>query len=119
MTRPALIIAEIIAKERFAAWVFCSHWLGFVALVPFLIVYWIHETLGLSDAAMLLRNQLDRDSQLFNFAMIAVFWLGIGGFSSHAIYLAVEKEEWLALVFKFVVLALYWAAVLWLGTNAK
>jgi hypothetical protein len=46
-----------------------SHWVGFLFLVPFFVLLGVHDALGLSDAASLLRDQRDADSQLFNVAV--------------------------------------------------
>ena len=51
-----------------------SHWIGFLFLLPFLIMLAVHDTLGLSDAFLFVRDQRDHDSQMFNFVMVAVFY---------------------------------------------
>jgi hypothetical protein len=92
-----------------------SHWAGFLFLVPFIVLLGIHDVLGLSDAALLLRDQRDRDSQLFNFVMIGVFYAGVVLFVADAVSLANRGWRWLVL--KLVLLVVYWGAVLWLGAS--
>jgi hypothetical protein len=89
-----------------------SHWLGFLFLLPFLSMLALHDALGLTDAALLVRDQRDRDSQMFNFAMIAVFYLGVTLFIAHAFFLARRSKPWLC--GKLAFLAAYWSAILFL-----
>lgn len=88
-----------------------SHWIGFLWLLPFLVVLGIHDALGLSDAALLLRDQRDRDSQLFNFAMIGIFFAGVSSFVAHAAILKNRSAHWF--VVKIVILVAYWSLILW------
>ena len=81
-----------------------SHWVGVLCLLPFLVMLGIHDALGLSDAALLLRDQRNRDSQLFNFLMIGAFYSGVVAFIAHAAYLANRGRGWLLL--KLALLAL-------------
>ncbi len=87
-----------------------SHWRGFLFLLPLLVMLAVHDALGLSDAALLVQDQRDRDSQLFNFAMIAVFYLGVTAFVAHALSLAGRSKLWLC--GKLALLAVYWSAIL-------
>ena len=87
-----------------------SHWIGFLFLLPFLVLIWVRDALGLSDAFLLLKDQRDRDSQLFNLAMVAVFYVGIACFVAHALYLTSRGRQWLYA--KLLLLAVYWAAIL-------
>jgi hypothetical protein len=90
-----------------------SQWLTFACLLPFVSMLVLHDALGLSDAALWLENQLDRDSQLFNFAMIGVFHLSVGSYIVHAAYLAGRSRRWF--VIKAVFLILFWCALGWFG----
>jgi hypothetical protein len=87
-----------------------SHWIGFFFLLPFILMLALHNALGLSDAALLVQNQRGRDSQMFNFAMIAVFYLGVTAFVAHALFLAGRSKLWLC--GKLAVLAAYWTSIL-------
>ena len=74
-----------------------SHWIGALFLVPFLIMLWIHHALGLSDAFLLVGDQRDRDSQVFNLFMGSVFYVGVGLFSAHALSLLAKGWRWVIL----------------------
>jgi hypothetical protein len=87
-----------------------SHWIGFLFLLPFLVMIWVRDALGLSDAFLLARDQRDRDSQLFNLVMVAVFYVGIASFVAHALYLRSRGRQ--SLSAKLLFLAVYWTAIL-------
>jgi hypothetical protein len=86
------------------------HLLNFLWLVPCLVMIAIHDVLGLSDAALRLETQLDRDSQLFNLTMVAVFYVGATGNFAHAVMIEQDDRRWLLL--KIAVFAVYWWAVI-------
>src|SRR5712691_5833289 len=88
-----------------------SHWIGFLFLLPLLIMLAVHHTRGLSDALLLVRDQRDRDSQDFNLAMCAVYSVGLGADIFHALILSYRSMRWLCA--KFFVLGVYWSAI-WL-----
>jgi len=67
---------------------------------------WLHHVLGVSDAFLL----GDRDSQLFNFAMVGVCILGIAAFAIHTLSFARRSRRWLAI--KVLVLGAYWGAIM-------
>lgn len=90
-----------------------SHWSGFLFLLPFLITLAVHDALGLSDAFLLVRDQRDRDSQMFNLFMVAVFYLGVFAFIIQAVCLASRSKVWFC--GKLLILAAYWCGILWLG----
>lgn len=87
-----------------------SHWIGFLFLLPFLIMLAVHDRLGFSDAFLLVRGQRDRDSQMFNFAMAFVFYMGVTAFVAHALILASRSRLWLC--GKFLFLVAYWSGIL-------
>jgi hypothetical protein len=86
------------------------HLLNFLWLVPCLVMLAIHDVLGLSDAALRLETQLDRDSQLFNLTMVAVFYVGAGGYFAQAVMMEQAHRRWL--LPKIAVFAVYWWAVI-------
>jgi hypothetical protein len=90
--------------------VFESHWISFLILVPSLVLIGLHEFLGLSDAMLLLRNQHDRDSQLFNFVMTPVILWSLLGCVGHAVYTAHRGVRWLRL--KIVVVVVYYLSII-------
>jgi hypothetical protein len=86
-----------------------SHWIGFLFLLPFLVMIWLHNALGLSDAFLLVRNQRDHDSQFFNLATVVMFYFGIAGFAAHALCLTSRGKQWL--LAKLLLLAVYWTVI--------
>jgi hypothetical protein len=86
-----------------------SHWIGFLFLLPFLIMLAVHDALGLSDAFLLVKDQRDRNSQMFNLAMVAVFYLGVAAFVTHAAFLAGRSKLWFCA--KLLLLAAYWSGI--------
>jgi hypothetical protein len=86
-----------------------SHWLGFLFLLPFLVMLAVHHARGLSDAFLLVSNQRDRDSQDFNLAMCAVYSVGLGAYVFHALILSYRSMRWLCA--KFLVWVIYWSAI--------
>lgn len=90
-----------------------SHWLGFLCLIPFLVMLWVHEAVGLSDAVLVRPAPGKRAAMLYNFLMIGVFYAGIVAFLVHAVYVVDGGTRWL--LFKIAVVVLYWGAILWFG----
>jgi len=72
-----------------------SHWVGFLFLVPFLVMLAVHRFLGLSDALMIQTPPGEREAHTFNLVMVAVFYLGIAAFVAHAGHLAGRSRLWL------------------------
>jgi hypothetical protein len=92
---------------------FCSHWFGFLFLLPFLLMLCIHEVLGLSDQLLGVRvgEQDDPVASLFNLVMMIAFFLGVVCYIAHAIALVNRGTHWLLV--KIALLALYWGGVAW------
>ena len=102
--------ADVRALNSMTAKTFIqSHWIGFLFLLPFVIMLAVHDALGLSDAFLLVKDQRDRDSQPFNVAMVAVFYLGVAAFVAHAVFLAGRSRLWLC--GKVLLLAAYWSGI--------
>ena len=87
-----------------------SHWIGFVFLLPFLVMLGVHHVLDLSDALMVATPPGEREARVFNFVMVVVFFAGIAAFAGHALSLAGRSRGWLAA--KLAVLVGYWVGVL-------
>jgi hypothetical protein len=83
-----------------------SHGISFLCLIPFLFLLWLHQYLGLSDAILMVRDQRDRDSQLFHLRMGIVFYFGVTAFLVHALALAHKSRGWLFA--KLLFLIAYW-----------
>lgn len=87
-----------------------SHWVGFLFLVPGIIMLILHRQLGLSDALNVPTPPGEREAHLFNWVMVAVFLLGIAAFFLHALFLWTRGWQWV--VAKLLFLALYWSTIL-------
>ena len=90
-----------------------SHWVAFLFLVPAIIMFILHHRLGLSDALNVSTPPGEREAHLFNWVMVAVFWLGVSAFFLHALSLWSRGWRWGAA--KLVFLALYWSMTLMLA----
>ena len=66
--------------------------------------------LDLSNAFLLVQDQRDRESQLFNFVMAAVFSAGVAAFLAHTFILVGRGRRWLAI--KLLALVAYWGSIL-------
>jgi hypothetical protein len=86
-----------------------SHYFGFVFLVPAILMLWIHQQLGLTDAFLM----GDRKSANYNLVMVVVFLAGVSACFLHACYLANRSGRWFVL--KLVLLGLYWLGFVSLG----
>lgn len=87
-----------------------SHSVGFLFLVPFLVMLAVHRFLGLSDALMIQTPPGEREAHTYNLVMIAVFFLGVAAFAVHAFAFARRDGGWL--IAKLVMLVAYWSAIL-------
>jgi hypothetical protein len=95
-----------------------SHWFCLVALVPFALMFVVHEVLGMSDvmgAAPAGERRPTDVELLYNYAMIAVFYAGIAGFSAHACYLVERAATWF--VVKLVLLGIGWCIFIVVGSR--
>ena len=90
-----------------------SHWVPFLFLVPGAFMLLLHRWLGLSDALNMPTPPGEREAHLFNWVMVAVFWLGAAVFFLHA--LSLWRRGWRWVGAKLVFLALYWCAILMLA----
>jgi hypothetical protein len=84
-------------------------WVGFLFLLPFLVLLAIHDALGLSDS-IVGGNQNDRDSFAFNWCLIIVFLSGVSTFVAHAVFVVLRRPDWRWFVAKLLVLIAYWAS---------
>jgi hypothetical protein len=86
-----------------------SHWMSFLLLLPFLTMACVRKTLAITNAALVVRNQQDRNSQFFNLVMIAALYWGSAAFIAHAFWL--EKRGRLWVLMKILLLAMFWMAL--------
>lgn len=101
---------------------FKSHWLSFLFLLPFIVLFALHNALGLSNALMVLADDypgrdkvFGMDVQLYNLIMVIVFLLGMSAFFLHTLYVANQdknKNRTMIAIAKTVSLGFYWGAVL-------
>ena len=72
----------------------------------------VHDWLGLSDAMLLKQTQKNADSQLFNFFMVGVFYLGNSSFLPHEMVVILRRgRSWPWVVSKLLFLAAYWVLI--------
>ncbi len=79
---------------------FKSHWLSFLFLLPFIVLFALHNALGLSNALMVLADDypgrdkvFGMDVQLYNLIMVIVFLLGMSAFFLHTLYVANQVKQ--------------------------
>ena len=87
-----------------------SHWVGFLCLVPFLVMLALHRLFGLSDALMVQTPPGEREAHTYNLVVVAVFFLGVAAFIVHAFAFAPRRSLWL--IAKLVALLVYWCMIL-------
>ena len=86
-----------------------SHWVGFLCLVPFLVMLAVHRLLGLSDALMVQTPPGEREAHTYNLVMVAIFYLGVAAFVVHALAFAPRRSLWL--IAKLVALVVYFSMI--------
>lgn len=86
-----------------------SHWIGFLLLVPFLVMLAVHRLLGLSDALMVQTPPGEREAHTYNLVMVGVFFCGVAAFAVHAFAFARRDRVWL--IAKIVALVVYWTVI--------
>lgn len=93
-------------KESGSKAILRSHWVGFLSLVPSLVLLAIHRLLGLSDALMAQTPPREQEAHTYNLIMICVFYAGVVGFTAHTFAFARGNQSQLAA--KLLALAAYW-----------
>ncbi len=102
--------------------IFQSHWASFLFLLPFVVLFALHNALGLSNAVMVLADDypgrdkvFGMDVQLYNLIMCLAFIGGLFAFWMHAAYLfggSKDKNRIWVFAAKTVFAGLFWAAIL-------
>jgi hypothetical protein len=88
-----------------------GHWIGFLFLLPFVVMLVAHERLGLSWAFLGGDTPRDDDSRGFNLMMFVVHFLGILAFVIYAFALPIAKGRgWRWVTPKLIFVAIYWVA---------
>ncbi len=91
-----------------------GHWIGFLFLMPFIVMFVVHELLGMADAFLMGGDTpWDDVSRGYNVAMFAALFLGSWAFLIHAVFLPVRQRRggrWI--LPKLVFLVIYWLVVL-------
>jgi uncharacterized membrane protein YGL010W len=86
-----------------------SHLATFLFLAPFVVLLWVHNTLGLNHAGFLIRDQKEPYSLAFDLWMGAALIVGLSGFVIHAACIAHPNKAWLRAKLGF--LAIVWIAI--------
>lgn len=100
---------------------FNLHWTSFLFLLPFIVLFALHNALGLSDAFMVLADDypgrdhvFGMEVQLYNLIMCLAFFGGITLFWMHAAYLAggsKDKNRVFVFAGKMLFAGLFYAAI--------
>jgi hypothetical protein len=90
-----------------------GHWIGFVFLLPFVLMWVVHVLLGMSDAFLVADNRWDRVSADYNLAMFLALFLGSLVFVIYAFALPIVKGRgWKWVLPKIIFLVVYWGVVM-------
>jgi len=90
-----------------------SHWIGFLFLLPALVMVVVREILGMTDALLMPETPWDRASADFNLATDIVGFLGSTAFVLYALVLPiVTRRGWRWVLPKLAFLVLYWLVIL-------
>jgi hypothetical protein len=90
-----------------------GHWIGFLFLLPFMVMFVVHHLLGMTGALLMAATPWDRVSADFNLALAIVGFLGSAGFVVSAVALPiVQGQGWRWIVPKFAFLVIYWLMIL-------
>jgi hypothetical protein len=89
------------------------HLLGFLPLIPFWIMLWVHDMRGYSNAFQVASTEWDRISANYNLKMVIALVIGLGVFTGYAFALYQKDSSIRWLRFKLLVLALDLVAAFW------
>jgi hypothetical protein len=90
-----------------------THGIGFLFLLPFVVMLVIHEYRGMSDALLMGDDPRDEFARGFNLLMGVVLYLGSFAFLIYTLALPiVTGRGWRWVVPKIIFLAFYWGAVI-------
>lgn len=94
----------------------------FFCLFPFILLFGLHNLLGLANAMM---NSIDdlpgrakvlgHDVQTYNMLMVLTWFLGAAAFIAHTTYMACqykEKNRVFIIIAKVLFLGLFWAGII-------
>jgi hypothetical protein len=88
-----------------------GHWIGFLFLLPFLVMLVAHERLGISWAILGGDTPTDDDSRGFNLMLFVAHSLGSLAFVVYAFVLPIENGRgWRWVIPKLIFVAIYWVA---------
>jgi len=86
-----------------------GHWVGFLFLLPFVVMLVVHELLGMSWAFLGGDTPRDNDSRGFNLMMFGAHFLGGLAFVLYAFALPIVKGRgWRWVMPKLIFLVIYW-----------
>jgi hypothetical protein len=89
-----------------------GHWIGFVFLLPFVLMLVVHELLGMSDALLEGNEPRDDDARFYNLLMVAALYLGSLAFVVYTFALPMLKGQgWRWVLPKILFLAAFWGAI--------
>jgi uncharacterized transporter YbjL len=86
-----------------------QHWLGFLLLLPFLLLLAIHNAIGVSDSMWL--DTTNPGPFFFNCMLIITFIATVGAYVAQTVVAAIRRGGWAWVAAKLVVLVIYWTAI--------
>jgi hypothetical protein len=86
-----------------------GHWVGFLFLVPFVVMFVLHEPLGMTDAFLM----GDQGSANYNLMTFATLFLGSSAFVIYAFALPIAKGRgWRWVMPKIIFLVVLWGVAI-------
>ena len=86
-----------------------GHWIGFLFLVPFVVVFVLHDPLGMTDAFLM----GDRVSANYNLLTFAALFLGSLAFVIYALALPIVKGRgWRWVMPEIIFLVVFWGVAI-------
>ncbi len=86
-----------------------AHWIGFLFLVPFVVMFVLHDPLGMTDALLM----GDRVSADYNLMTFAALFFGSLAFVVYAFALPIAKGRgWRWVVPKIILLVVFWGVAI-------
>jgi hypothetical protein len=89
------------------------HGIGFLFLLPFVVMLVIHEYRGMSDALLMGDDPRDEYARGYNLLMVVALYLGSFAFLIYTVALPIVTGRcWRWIAPKIIFLAFYWGAVM-------
>ena len=97
-------------RIRVSVGILAKHWITPLAFTPFAAMLTIHRLLCLSDSMLAAPDPGKTPWPLYNFAMVLVFYAGVGGYLAHTFWMSDRGWGWVVL--KCVALVIGWTTLI-------